>query len=175
MLVFKKVYALSERFIFSCWCVNGDFERKWKNLCQWQITGKGHNAFPSVRDQQRDYTPSQPLTWSFPAAGFSLCTCWNWKPILVRLSLEVLNMMRYKNFQLKSIIMVSLTLNICSKAINSLHTPDERHISEIYFRILKQTFNTCSYCPLHSPNDTYTLLMPPYDILWTAKSDFHFQ
>lgn len=137
MLVFKKVYALSERFIFSCWCVNGDFERKWKNLCQWQITGKGHNAFPSVRDQQRDYTPSQPLTWSFPAAGFSLCTCWNWKPILVRLSLEVLNMMRYKNFQLKSIIMVSLTLNICSKAINSLHTPDERHISEIYFRILK--------------------------------------
>lgn len=171
MLVFKKVYALSERFIFSCWCVNGDFERKWKNLCQWQITGKGHNAFPSVRDQQRDYTPSQPLTWSFPAAGFSLCTCWNWKPILVRLSLEVLNMMRYKNFQLKSIIMVSLTLNIPN-------TPDEL---DTFLKSISESWNRPS---AHAHIVPCTLLMTPThfwcplktpDILWTAKSDFHFQ
>ncbi len=70
------MYALSERFICSCWCVNGDFERKWTNLCQWQITGKGHNTFPSVREERlhtfTTFNLKSSCCWVQPCSNWSL-------------------------------------------------------------------------------------------------------
>lgn len=143
------MYALSDRFICSCWCVNGDFERKWTNLCQWQITGKGHNTFPSVREERlHTFT-----TFNLKSSCCWVQPCSNWKPIPVRLSLQVQENNSHKQTgiqQLTSITMTNLTLNIsCSDPIHFQMNSTHFHFT-LYF-----------YCALHTPKDTYILLMYP--------------
>ncbi len=134
-------------------------------MCKRRLWEEMNESLPVTDNRERTQHFSlgrEERLHTFTTFNLKSSCCWvqpcsHWKPIPVRLSLQVQENNSHKQTgiqQLTSITMTNLTLNIsCSDPIHFQMNSTHFHFT-LHF-----------YCALHTPKDTYILLMYPISVL----------